>query len=207
MSFDTYGDLKTHFLALLNRDDCTDALADTFLAMGIKRACRGLRIPEMESSSDLVVGSDSDITIPADFLEMKSLYYNDAVKLKKDELGDWLQRSTADGSVTDGPMWYVRKGSKWFIKPSLDAADTVTLTYYASFSFDDDADEHAVLTVAGDLLVYAGLCEAGEYFIDERTDRWEARYRALGEELNLFSSEREMHESDLVISSGTSTEF
>jgi hypothetical protein len=207
MSFSTYGDLRTHFLALLNRDDCTTALADTFLAMGIKRACRGLRIPEMESSSDLVVGSDSDITIPTNFLEMKSLYYNDAVKLKKDELGDWLQRSTADGSVTDGPMWYVRKGSKWYIKPSLDAADTVTLVYYASFSFSSASDTHAVLGVAGDLLAYAALCEAGEYFIDERTDRWEARYSKLGEELNLFSSQREMTESDLVISSGTSTEF
>jgi hypothetical protein len=206
MSFNTYGALRTHFLALLNRDDCTTALADTFLAMGIKRACRGLRIPEMESQSTLVAGSSSDLTIPATFLEMKSLFYGD-IKFTKDEEGNWRKRSVADGSLTDGPIRYIRQGSKWYVKPSLSAGAEVTLTFYASFSFSSPSDTHAVLGVAGDLLVYAALVEAGEYFLDERTDRWNARYQTLGEELNLFSSEREMHESDLVISSGTSTEF
>jgi hypothetical protein len=206
MSITNYGELRTHFLALLNRSDCTNALADTFLTMGITRVCRSLRIPEMERVSALTVASAA-VTIPSDFVEMRSLYYNNAVKLTKDELGDYLQRSVGDGDTSVGPMWYIRESTSWKIKPTLADGATVTLWYYATFTFANDAATHAVLTVAADLLVYAALQEAGEYFIDERTDRWAARYSALGEELNMLSSQREMTESDLVVTSGTSTPF
>jgi hypothetical protein len=206
MAISNYGDLRTHFLALLNRSDCSNTLADTFLTMGITRVCRTLRIPEMEKVSSLTVASAA-VTIPSDFLEMKSLYYNNAVKLTKDELGDYLQRSTADGDLTTGPVWYIRENTSWKIKPTIGDGGTVTLWYYATFSFANDAATHAVLTVGADLLVYAALIEAGEYFLDERTDRWEARYGTLGGEMNLLSSMREMTESDLVITAGTSTDF
>ena len=42
------GNLRSHFKAVLNRSDITDALADTFIDQGIARIQRSLRIPSME---------------------------------------------------------------------------------------------------------------------------------------------------------------
>ena len=42
------GQLRAHFLALLNRSDCNDTLADTFIDQSIGRIYRTLRIPAME---------------------------------------------------------------------------------------------------------------------------------------------------------------
>src|ERR1044072_1773639 len=108
MSITNYGELRTHFLALLNRSDCTNALADTFLTMGFNRLYRQLRIPEMEKVATLTAGTDSDLTIPSDYLEMRSLYYGN-VKFTKDEDGDFRLRSVADGDLTYGPIRYIRE--------------------------------------------------------------------------------------------------
>ena len=40
-----YGELKTHFEALLNRSDITSSLTETFISQGISRIQRQLRTP------------------------------------------------------------------------------------------------------------------------------------------------------------------
>ena len=73
------GELRTHFLALLNRSDCTDALADTFIDQAIGRIRRTLRIPSMERQQTYAVSSSGglqSIVLPADLLETMDIYYD-----------------------------------------------------------------------------------------------------------------------------------
>ena len=44
------GNLRSHFIALLNRSDITNSLADTFIDQSIARIQRQLRIPSMEKT-------------------------------------------------------------------------------------------------------------------------------------------------------------
>ena len=64
-----YGQIRTHFKALLNRSDITDALADTFIEQGIARIQRSLRIPSMEKQHNYTFSTQTTkVTLPSDFL-------------------------------------------------------------------------------------------------------------------------------------------
>jgi len=45
------GEIRAHFIALLNRSDCSNALADTFIDQAITRIQRQLRVPAMEKQN------------------------------------------------------------------------------------------------------------------------------------------------------------
>lgn len=73
------GEIRAHFIALLNRSDCSNALADTFIDQAITRIQRQLRVPAMEKQNQYNVTSatgTSKVTIPADTLEIIELYYD-----------------------------------------------------------------------------------------------------------------------------------
>ena len=66
------GELRTHFLAVLNRSDITTALANTFIINGIQRIQRSLRVPIMERQLTYTFSVQTGaVTLPADFLEAK----------------------------------------------------------------------------------------------------------------------------------------
>lgn len=71
-----YGDIKSHFNDLLNRNDITTTLTTLFIDQSIARIQRQLRTPLNENKTTYTFSSQtSSVTLPTDFLEIISLYY------------------------------------------------------------------------------------------------------------------------------------
>ena len=168
------GNIRTHFKALLNRSDITDALANTFIDQGIARVQRSLRIPSMEKQYNYsVVGPTTFITLPNDFLESISVYY-DGHQLAKVTLQEILERQKI--GEQGQPHYFCRQGGSYLISPS-PSSGTVTLDYYAQFpDMMLDTDENILAQVGSDLIIYAALTYAADYYIDERSPVFEQKF-------------------------------
>ena len=79
----TYLELQTDVINLINRSDCTTALAKTFLQQAQRKIQRNLRIQSMEKSYQITAGTSGSsiydatngkIVIPGDFLELVYIY-------------------------------------------------------------------------------------------------------------------------------------
>ena len=162
------GELRTHFLALLNRSDCTDALADTFIDQAIGRIRRTLRIPSMERQQTYAVSSAGglqSIVLPSDLLETMDLYY-DGDALVRLPLHEMLanQKTGELGS----PRFFTREHGTFRIFP-MPTTGTIYLNYYAELSnLVEDSDSNSFSVVASDALIYTALGYASDYFLDER---------------------------------------
>jgi|TARA_B110001450_G_scaffold164081_1_gene152964 hypothetical protein len=184
-----YGQIRTHFKALLNRSDITDALANTFIDQGIARIQRSLRIPSMEAQHTYsFTSATSKVTLPTNFLEAIDIYYlNRALtKLPMRE----MQQNIATGE-TGNPLFFSREGSSFLLHPKPTGGDLV-LNYYALFTdLVADSDENILSQIAPDLLTYAALTYASDYYLDERSDIWESKYAAFGSEIQTQAFEQE----------------
>ena len=66
------------------------------------------------------------------------------------------------------------------------------LNYYALFTdLVADSDENILSQIAPDLLTYAALTYASDYYLDERSDIWESKYAAFGSEIQTQAFEQE----------------
>ena len=123
-----YGDIKSHFNDVLNRGDITTALTAKFIDSGIQRIQRSLRTPMQEkiqtTTLSLVTPS---LTIPADFLEMISLYY-EQFELQRVPMKTF--RELNHSNVTGSPTHFTREGSKLLLYPQ-PARGNLVLYYYA----------------------------------------------------------------------------
>lgn len=188
--------LRNKFLAILNRNDCSDDLANDFISMAQTRIERTLRIPAMETMS-VITGNQPDtpttgIIIPNDFLSMKYLYCGDTLMEHKD-LGHFLR-------IPDGcglhPRYYSRVGSTFLVKPSIPQDDTVVMVYYAAQpQLQSDTDANIFTTIASDLLIYAALSYACDYFVDDRTQGFEGRFGSITDDLNEQARMTDMDQS------------
>jgi hypothetical protein len=169
-----YGSLRSHFKALLNRSDITDALADTFIDQGITRIQRSLRIPIMEKLYEFnVTTTISSIVVPADYLEAISIYH-DKHELERVPLGDML--SLKDNGAAGIPRYFCRQGDKILMSPE-PSEGTVSINYYSEFpEMTTDTDENSLARVASDLIIYAALVYAADYFLDERAQVFDQKY-------------------------------
>lgn len=168
------GDLRTHFKALLNRSDITDTLADTFIDQGINRIQRTLRVPSMERQYTYTISaSTSFVMVPTDFLEAISLYY-DNHQLTRLPLAEFLtnKRSGQAGN----PHFFTREGGKFLIDPTPESGSLI-LNYYSDFvEMTQDSDENSLAVFGSDLITYAALTYAADYYLDDRAPLFEQKY-------------------------------
>src|SRR5690349_14970119 len=62
-----YGQIRTQFKSILNRSDCTDALADIFLNQAMLRASRDLKVSQQEDFATATVADPwSGFPVPSD---------------------------------------------------------------------------------------------------------------------------------------------
>jgi len=189
-----YGDLKAHFNDLLNRSDITAALTTRFIDQGIARIERSLRTPMQEKVKNYnISGATTEITLPTDFLETISLYANEyelqRITMKK-------YRELANNAYEGNPQYYVREqeGLKLFPQPT---SGTMTLYYYGTFdALSADSDENILTKVAPDIAIYAGLTFAADFYLDERAEIFEQKFR-------LFMGELQGQADDQELSGGT----
>ncbi len=175
------GELRTHFKELLNRSDCSDALADTFIDQSITRIERNLRIPPMEKSYSYTISITTDeVLIPSDFLEAINMYYANT-SVNRVSMNRFLDVSV--GGETGTPLYFTRQGTNFKIYPS-PTSGSLVLNYYASFPvMTSDTDENDLALIASDLITYGALSFAADYFLDERGQLFESRFTQLANEL------------------------
>jgi hypothetical protein len=192
-----YGELKTHFTALLNRSDITAALTTTFIDQGIARVQRQLRTPLNENKTDYTITANTaSLTLPTDFLEIISLYMGNS-ELSRIPMGRYrqLQQSAQVGT----PQFFTREQEKLLLYPAPESG-TVSLYYYAEFpALTADADTNNLTTVAPDLVIYAALTYAGDYFLDERSPIFEQKYGQFLNEIQEQSNDQELNGSTQAI--------
>ena len=162
------GQIRAHFLALLNRTDCSTALADTFIEQAMARIQRFLRIPPMERQHEYTITAGATITsvvVPSDLLEIIDLQFDGVglVRVPMHEMAK-LQRIAEYGT----PKYYSRERELIKFAP-YPLSGELYLNYYAEYEeLLTDTDENAITVIASDLLTYTALAYAADYFLDER---------------------------------------
>ena len=167
------GQIRAHFLALLNRSDCPDPLADTFIEQATTRVQRVLRTPAQEAQQTYTItGPTSSVTIPNNLLEIISVYM-DGVALTRIPHHEMLQAQRTGEQGT--PRLMCRQQGQILLHPQ-PTTGTVYLDYYAEFpTLATDTDSNALTAIASDILTYTALSYAADYFMDERAALFEQK--------------------------------
>lgn len=176
-----YGELRAHFQDVLNRSDCTDAQADTFISMGIRRTERLLRTPIQKTTLEVTVDETWPgwLTIPADYLSVSYVQVNDVS----------VPRITS-GQPDGG---YLIENARFNFKPDVTEGDVIKIVYYNEFP--QGVGDNAITTysaVLPDVIVYAALLFACDTFVDERKATFERTLAAIVDEVQTFADIDEM---------------
>jgi hypothetical protein len=185
-----YGELKTHFQALLNRRDLTTTLRETFLQMGISRIQRELRAPLMEKATLVTIGEDYDgLEIPSDYIALVALtVVDEETKLRRVD----LQVAQREAVNIDTPQVFARQAGKWILGPTPIEDTVIRIDYFGEVgALEEDDDENVLTIIAPDLVSYAALVYAAEYFLDRRLEAFENRYNIM---LNAIQSQSDFDE-------------
>jgi len=204
----TYSEIRTQFKAILNRRDCTDALADTFLDQALLRCTRELRITSQETSDSLTVADPYvGFPVPSDLKQIIAMTVENTSGRQKKIIHYPLARFLElDNNATGEPEVYTRIGDYFQFRPT-PAVDTVlTLYYYGELeSFTGDSDDTPLSLIAPDLLIYAALSYASDYFMDDRGQAFEGRYGQIRQAVQDEAYDLEAH--DAAIRSPHDTEY
>ena len=186
-----YGDIKTHFEALLNRSDITPTLTTNFIDQGIARIQRQLRTPLNENIVTYTITTQTpSVTVPNDFLEIISLYFG-ASELNRIPVAKF--RPLANNPVTGNPTVFNRQQQDLQLWPQ-PTSGTLTLYYYGEFApMVLNTDENALAAVASDLIIYAALTYAADYYLDERGQLFEDKYNQFLAELQQQGDDQELN--------------
>ena len=186
-----FGDLKSHFNDLLNRSDITTTLTSRFIDQGIARIQRQFRIPANEKVKNYnISGVTSEITLPTDFLEIISLFANE-YELQRITMEKY--RELANNAFEGKPQYFIRQQQtlKLFPQPT---SGTMTLHYYGEFdAMSADSDENILAQIAPDLIIYAGLTYASDYYLDTRAEIFEQKYTQFLTELQEQANDQELN--------------
>lgn len=185
--------IREQVKALMNRNDFSDALANTFIDQAVARIQRTLRIPPMEKT-EIYTCTEIDpevLVLPNDFLNIKFLYANSHL-MEYVDLGTFLARPENGGA----PKIYTRVQAALKVKPIPAEGQEITMVYYGEIpDLVVDSDENFLTAIAPDLLTYGALTFAADYFVDERKAMFEERFAAIYGELEEQSRLAEMDQS------------
>ena len=173
--------IRSQFLALLNRNDCSNELADTFLEQGLARIQRTLRVPAMEKVQTYTTNdvAPNALILPNDFLNIKHLYCGDTL-LEYVDLGRYLQYV----DYVDTPRIYTRVQGELKVKPTPSEGTEILMVYHGEIpDLTSDTATNFITEIAPELLVYGGLTYAADYFIDERKPLFDETFNRVFAEL------------------------
>jgi hypothetical protein len=180
-----YGELQAQFEGLLKRRDMTPAQSQTFLQQAVSRVQRVLRIPPMEKSVsvtyDGVEFHDGEIPIPNDYLRLIAITATTPTgeerECRQHDLNSVIALAK---SSCDFPRAFVRRGGLWKFGPTPPVGTVFRIDYYDEFPpLEDPTDSSYLTTGPTDLVIYAALSYAGDWFVDKRAPAWEARFQSI----------------------------
>ena len=173
MSLETYSGLKASVANWLNRTDLATEIPD-FIALVESRLAHELRIPSIEKTAYIITDIHGRATIPADFLEIKDVFFNDK-PVDRVSLG-FLTSQTA-GSGT--PTIFAREANEFEFHPIPVISETAKLKviyYYQVPALSDSASTNDLLKTVPELYLYGALSEAAKFLGADAT-RWETGYQ------------------------------
>lgn len=182
-----YGDLQAQFEGLLKRRDLTPTQSTTFLQQAVSRIQRVLRIPPMEKSVAVVydgtILTNGEIPIPSDFLRLITITATSPAGVETEVYQRDLPTILSARKTTGCPTGFTRRGSVWTFGPMPEAGTTFRIDYYDEFPTLSVPTDTNYLTSASDLVIYAALSYAGDWFVDKRTPAWENRFQTIVAEI------------------------
>lgn len=204
MSITTFTELKAAVADWLNRDDLSDARLADFISFAENRIYHELRIPTMERVVLLDTDSDGKAYIPADFLEAKDVFFNDA-PLERVSLTDLAGRGSAAGK----PYYFARETGYLTFWPNPGdntyTNDQIRVIYYAEPErLSATNPDNSVFLLAPDLHLYGALVEGGVYTgaAPEKMGLWKAKFDELLDRLTQHARQAEVSGSTALIKSG-----
>lgn len=205
MAFTTYSELKTAVANYLARTDLSAQIPD-FIQLGEIRLRRDLRIRQMlKVATTSTVANDATVQIPSDFLQMRDLHINsNPIAVLQYESPSNFYRNT-HSTISGLPIQYTLLSDQFQLAPIPDSALTLQMLYYAAPPFLSDTNTTNVfLSSCPDLLLYASLCEAEPYLMnDARIQTWAALYDRGVNALTVSDDQGEYAGSPIAISLST----
>lgn len=191
----SYNSMKSDFLTILNRSDCSDAQADVFMQQGMQRIQRICRIPTMERAQ-LITPTDvalTQIAVPPDLIEVIDILvptYNGLFR----PLEHMSYRRLMTINPLRQPCAYARSQGLIYVRGQVPIGDQIQFIYYGNFSaFATPDSDNELSASTPDLAVYAALSYAGDYFAHPNTAQWESRFQAIQNEVTQMAVDLEMN--------------
>lgn len=194
----TYLDCQNMVSTLLNRRDATTSQIQAWVQNGIQRIQRELRCPAMEKEITYTIDNtfSGGLVIPSDMIELIDLVNSQGDRITKEDITTINNLAGGFANLPtnfDIPRYYYRKAGKWLLAPVPVLNDTIDCVYYAELApLVNPSDTNAITVIATDLVAYAALCYAGDFFTDRRADKWEARFQQIKDDLQDQADEDEL---------------
>ncbi len=173
-----YSTLKTTMAAYLARSDL-DSIIPTLIQLGELRLQRDLRIRQMlVVATATMTSGDKKLGVPADFLEMRSMYLQTDPTQNMTYLSPNVFYQRTPVTVSGRPKFYTVLAAEFQYAPIPDSDYVVEMLYYAKpAALSDSNTTNTWITYTPDALLYASLGEAEPYLMnDARLDTWATLY-------------------------------
>jgi hypothetical protein len=201
----SYLSMQADFMSILNRDDCTTTLANTFLTQAMTQIERECRLPCMERIIQFTAPATTpmnSVSIPSDFLEPIDMYVQSQSghhycppAFNSSDTWFPLKHSSYRQALLvnqrDVPKVYSRYTGQFYFSGAIPPKVMVQLVYYGQFTpiVDQTQDNEATASIP-DLIIYKALGSyAGDYFQHESGPQWEARYQQLLQSAQLLAQD------------------
>jgi hypothetical protein len=173
----SYATLKTEVAAWIKRSDLTSVIPG-LIQFAEGRIYRDLRIACMETALSATMSSGA-IAVPTGYVELKNAYIvgSSAQPLLRRD-AEWIYGNYPTRSASGLPKYIGREGSNFIFGPYPDSDYSVAGIYYKRLdALSDTNTTNWFITNAPELLLFATLCEAEPYLVnDPRLVVWERKY-------------------------------
>lgn len=242
MAIDTYGELKQAIALWLNRNDmdtpiigttATKSVIDTLIELAERKIFREFRGPANEEMSefkytsitgltpteDPLVFTSNLITVPADMLEVKSLFINRYPLTYMDPFTfgrkyaavSYLPLENVElcPHFTRMKSFFKVAGNLKITIDNVTAPTTFThvpiaIHYYRDLSgMNESTDSNAVLQTNSDLYLFGALSEAEAYLVnDARVALWSQKYEEAMAKARDYNHQIDYHAGPLIMGGG-----
>lgn len=165
MALANYSDLQAATADWLNRSDLTSIIPD-FITNAEARLNARIRTRDMETSASVTFDANGEYTLPADYLEWRSITINSTPSARP----EFTEPDSAEFMYKFRPnspsQYFAILGTKVKLQPSY--SGTGTFVYYGKIpSLSVGSPTNWLLTKAPDVYLYAVLVEGAFYLKDE----------------------------------------
>jgi hypothetical protein len=198
--FDSYTQGLADVASWLHRDDLTDQIQD-FIRMGELRIYRDLRIRAMEATLSSAIASGV-VAVPSGYVALKYAYIDGTpIRDLQRKDAEWIHYNYQTRAADGCPQFIARDGDNFIFGPYPDSGYTVKGTYYKRLDALSVSNETNWFTTnAPDLLLFAALCEAEPFAMnDQRSALWEEKYASVGARVQREDQAEEFSGGPLVI--------